>query len=265
MALSVQIEFSEDNSNSSWHDTVTPHDRFIRWRLDTGVWSNGVPLYATEIDRDMRMFRAVPLIYDALFDILQETFLITSQNETGLFRTVERGLDFQLGSNLPVDKFPWAVLEFGATGRVNEEQAPYVYIYPLQLSMVLMTFADKGDQEFLVRNPYYKVGVDLNKINTGMINPDSPIDTEGHNTNPGIMDLYTTVAGFFWGYKTTKQFAQLGIPRTDQIDYGINNWTFDRAAAPDVPGIAAMMEVDVRFRGVQIDFIFDVRERNEFR
>ena len=208
--------------------------------------------------RDMRMFRAVPLIYDALFDILEQTFLITSQNPTGLFRTVERGLDFQLGSNLPVDKFPWAVLEFGATGRVNEEQAPYVYIYPLQLSMVLMTFADKGDQEYLVRNPNYEVGVNLNTLS-------STVDTKGRNTNPGIMDMYTTVAGFFWGYKTTKQFAELGIPRTDQIDYGINNWTFDRAAAPDVPGIAAMMEVDVRFRGVQIDFIFDVRERNEFR
>ena len=201
---------------------------------------------------DIKMFRATDIIYDNVLKILNDTFLLKSDNPTGLFRTIDSALDWRLIDNLPVDKFPWAILEFVEIGRVEEEQAPDVFTYPLRLAMVMMTYADRGNQEYLVRNPNFELGQSYEDQESG-----------GKNKNPGVMDLYKVVAGYFWGYRHTQELSIFGIPRNNQVDYGIQRWTFERIGIPTVPAVQGML-VDPMFRGVQADFTFLVRERNDF-
>ena len=184
------------------------------------------------------IFRTLGPIYDVMFTALRDEFAISENPDNGIFKTCQSGLHFKATSELKPTEFPWAFMEFGSITPVEAERMPQVFRYELTYPMVLMTFADRGNQDRLVFNP--------DKANAG----------EAVNKNPGIGDMVASVSKFFWETYHTSRF---GVFDSDD-DYTIHDWTVSRVGTPTVSQVQAML-VHPYLRAVQLDFTFDIRER----
>ena len=185
------------------------------------------------------MFKTIRPIYNKLFTILNDEFSLDENSDGGIFKTFQAGLFFRDENVLASHLFPWAFLEFGNIGDVQRYRSPEVYKYELNYPLVLMTFADMGDQDRLVFNDNKEEG--------------------GYNVNPGIGDLVEKVGGFLWDQYHSNRLDLFDV-RSIKDKYGIENWTYSGVGTPTVPHVQTMM-IHPYFRAVQIDITFEVVER----
>ena len=183
------------------------------------------------------IFRAIRPAYFLIFDVIHTNFDLKANPDGGLFRTTQAGLHFREEDVLASNMFPWAFLELGNVTSTEPRRAPNVFGYEVTFQLVVMTFADLGNQDRLVFNK--DVG------NTG----------QSVNKNPGYGDLIERVMGYLWQYYHKNRF---GIR---EEDYTIYDWKITGVGTPNIAHLQ-MMLLHPYIRARQINITCQVDERS---
>ena len=158
-------------------------------------------------------------IYNAIVEIIED-------NSTfDYFKTKQRGFYPREANLTSPNMYPWVFVEFGSITEEEVIRMPRVWSYEFVLSVVGMTFADRGRPEDLVFST-------------------------GENVNPGIGDMALDFRRVFGGYKGKAAF---GIS-------SIQEWRIIRTGTPSIPMIQALMMHEY-IRGIQCDLSFKIIDR----
>lgn len=142
------------------------------------------------------------------------------------FKTKQRGFYPRDPDNIPPTMYPWVFIEYGGIGEIAVIAAPRVWGYEFTLVCVALTFADRGD-------------------------PTNLVFTDGSSDNKGIGDIAADISNVFW---TNMKENHFGVS-------GVRDWTIGRIGVPSVLSVQRLMLTSPYVRGVQLDFVFDIKER----
>lgn len=201
------------------------------------------------------MYKGLRPIYDNLYAVIGENFGPESGNTDFKVKRFDRGFFHQSGKN-PIREYPLAFLEWGRVSDVELFQSPEEYVYIVTYR--LFYFIQTGGNPSQLANQVFR---ELKEDGTPK-DPNSPV---------GVGEFAQEVCDFFWREHHTGRFALAWGSGEDQDDWSILDFTVDASvisfsAVTDVTllSIRKFLEDDESFRGIQVNFSFRVREREEF-
>ena len=196
------------------------------------------------------MYRSLRRIYDTLYNVLDTEF--GPETDDSELQTFNRGFFFQKGQN-PVNEYPLAFLEWGRVSDVEVNRAPEEYSYIVVYR--LFYFIQTGGKECDLANQVFRF---------------DPTDT---SSPPGVGEFAEKVCNFFFSMHHTSRFSE-AWEYPDNMD-SETEWsildltvdasiiTFSTVTDATLLSIRQFLEGNPDFRGIQINFSFRVREREE--
>lgn len=198
------------------------------------------------------MYRSLRPIFDRLYRVLGERFttdtsvaLGDSENARPYVPRYERGVPF-LREQLGVE-YPLAFLEWGRVSDIELYQSPeeYAYVLTYRLFYLIQLGVSEDDRE-------------------GQIFRESPF------TNPqwGVGEFAQDITNFFWQTHQPSRFSEAWEGQDDwsildlTVDGGILNFSTVTDQTLDL--LQKLLLEDLSLRAVQINFSFEVREREGF-
>ena len=174
------------------------------------------------------MFTALEPIFNEIYKILNDEFAVGTDP---VFKTFEKGFQYKQQKIISKEIYPWGFLDWGKPGNVSLVRAPRVFGYRVIFPLVLITYADEGEQETLI----YQGNVST-------------------NTNLGIGDLITQVSSFIWNNYHERLFP---VPPSNE--WSVMRWTIDRVSEPTISYVRPLL-MSPLIRAAQIDFNLEVTE-----
>lgn len=151
--------------------------------------------------------------------------LLDSDSTFDYVKTKQKGFYPRDPDNIPPTMYPWIFIEYGGMGEIAAIAAPRVWGYDFTLACVALTFADKGD-------------------------PTNLVFRDSVNDNKGIGDMVADISDVFWSNMKVNHFGVVGV----------RDWTIGRVGIPSVLSVQRLMLTNPYVRGVQLDFVFDLKE-----
>lgn len=151
--------------------------------------------------------------------------ILSTASDLSFFKTTQRAY-YPRASNLTDPKFyPWAFMDASGYDPIERLRSPTVWEYKFTIPLVAMVFAEQGDMG-------------------------SMVFATGDTDTIGILDVAGALGDEYWKLK-----AGFGIS-------GVRDWTIDRVGVPRLLPVQQHL-MNPYVRGIQMDFIFSITERDE--
>jgi hypothetical protein len=188
------------------------------------MWVNSHRSYGSPSDGKMEAIKAMfNTVPKAVYDKMW-TILDTTTPTFDFFRTKQRAYYPRAENLINPAFYPWAFIDASGYDPIERLRSPRVWKYEFTVPLVVMTFAVQGDIESLVF-------------------------ASGESDTLGILDIAGIVGEEFW-----KRRGGFGVT-------GVRDWTIGRVGIPTVLNVQRHL-MNPYVRGVQMDFIFQVNERD---